>query len=188
MKTCIWVMNDETLCGEICEGRTKWCGSHNRQLRKEETENQKSLSKRATLIEKQKVKNQAPRKTISKNPKDWSNTFLCSDGTRVTQAEIDKNYLLVLDTPRNPVCEGCDSSRSVCRAHIIARARCKVIGKTELIWDYDNLFDACHACNLAIENPKGKAWKQLKNLDKCLSFIKLHDPELYTKFELSAVN
>ncbi len=127
---------------------------------------------------------------ISKNPKDWKNTFNCSDGTKVTQTQI--NNRLTRSYKRNAYiestsCLGCGNPAQG-HAHIIAQARCKRIGKTELIWNPANYFEACNACNLAIENPKGKDWRYLKNIDHCLLFIKEHDPQLFTKFELSAVN
>ena len=44
------------------------------------------------------------------------------------------------------------------------------------------MFAATHESNRAIENTKGEAWKKLKNIDRCLSFIKKHDIILYNKF------
>jgi hypothetical protein len=78
-------------------------------------------------------------------------------------------------------CEGCgDLSHS--HAHIIPQARCKAIRKTELIWNSRNWFHGCIKCNSAIENPKEQAWKQLKNIDECMEFIREHDKELFQKF------
>lgn len=115
------------------------------------------------------------------------NTYLCSDGTRVTQAEIDKKrseaYRIKYQDNPCPIDEGFREKRAKCTAHIIPQARCKQIGKTELIWDIDNMFAATFESNQAIENPKGEAWKNLKNINYCLNFIERHDPELYAKFE-----
>lgn len=162
-----------------------YCESHRRANDKAKTESKKQSEKRALQI--QKAREKKPRKTISKNPREWKNGFLCSDGVRVTQVNINQMYAKHRGKQKAK-CEGCGIEKAVCNAHIIAKARCKQIGKTELIWDSNNMYSSCFACNVAIENPKGKAWKSLKNIDKCLAFIKLHDPELYTKFELSAVN
>ncbi|HEU5289546.1 MAG TPA: hypothetical protein VFU05_02810 [Cyclobacteriaceae bacterium] len=163
-----------------------YCETHRRSNEKQKTDAQKQSEKRAKILE--KAKSKAPRKTISKNPKDWSNTFLCSDGTRVTQATINDNlrrhYAV---NGKNVVCDGCRKATTG-HAHIISQARCKQIGKTELIWHRMNWFYGCNECNAAIENPKGGAWKGLLNIRKCLSFIKEHDPELYAKFQLSSVN
>lgn len=115
------------------------------------------------------------------------NTFLCSDGTRVTQAQIDKKrseaYRIKYQDNPTPIDEGFREKRAKCTAHIISQARCKQIGKTELIWDIDNMFPATFESNSAIENPKGDAWLKLHNKDYCLSFIEKHDPELFSKFE-----
>lgn len=163
------------------------CSECLHELAKAEKAEKKAESKRNSLIAKHKLKNQEPKGKISKNPKDWKNTFLCSDGTKVTEAEINNRYS-GHRAHRQVICEGCHRSKAVCKAHIIAKARCKQIGKTELIWDYRNMYDSCYPCNAAIENPKAKAWKSLKNIDYCLSFIKEHDPELFTKFELAAID
>lgn len=118
--------------------------------------------------------------------KKRSNTFLCSDGTKVTQAEIDKKrseaYKLKYQDNPNPIDEGFRQQRAQCTAHIIPQARCKRIGKTELIWDIDNMFPATFESNMAIENPKGVAWHGLQNIGYCLRFIEKHDPELFQKF------
>lgn len=179
-------------CGEYTENAmVDYCASHNRQLRKSETDAHKQVEKRSQAIEKARIKSQVPRKAISKNPKDWSNTFLCSDGTRIKQSTIDFHYnrskVAKYGGKEIRKCEGCGTLCNA-NAHIISKARCKLICKTELIWHFDNYFPACNKCNSAIENPKGKAWKSLNNIEKCLAFIKQHDPELFAKFEQSAIN
>jgi 5-methylcytosine-specific restriction endonuclease McrA len=109
----------------------------------------------------------------------------CSDGSQVSQATIDRKrseaYRDRYDG-RPQVCQGCGRPAEG-SAHIIPQARCKQLHKTELIWSYENFFPACHKCNAAIENPKGKEWKKLLNLFDCLSVIKKYDPELYAKFD-----
>lgn len=176
---------------DLCESWTRrkdgdYCASHERANAKEEQLQKQATEKRKKQIEKAKAKNQEPRKTISKNPLDWSNTFLCSSGNKVTQAEITRfrNHAYHVQAMSRPVttCEGCGKP-ATCRAHIIAQARCKQIGKTELIWHTGNFFPSCYDCNSAIENPKGNDWQQLKNISYCLSFIEKHDKELFAKFE-----
>jgi len=121
-----------------------------------------------------------------------ANKYLCSDGSKVTQAQIDRRrseaYRIKYQDNPNPICEGFGKERAQGTAHIIPQARCKQIGKTELIWDTANMFPATHEANQAIENPKGTAWKQLKNLDYCLEYIFKHDRELWMKFTLNAIN
>lgn len=177
---------------DLCENWTRrpdgdYCGTHERCISKESENENKLLEKRSKIPERQKEKAKQPRKTISKNPKDWSNTFLCSDGTRVTQAEINVRLKEAYSQIDDCFCKGCGEVGNS-HAHVISQSRCKQIGKSELIWNCENIFWSDFKCNSAIENPKGKAWKSLKNIDKCLAFIKLHDPELYSKFQLSAVN
>lgn len=122
-----------------------------------------------------------------KGKKRGSNSFLCSDGTRVTQQQIDKKrseaYRIKYQDNPNPIDEGFREQRAKCTAHIISQARCKQIGKTELIWDIDNMFPATFESNAAIENPKGDAWLKLHNKEYCLKFIEKHDKELFAKFE-----
>lgn len=122
-------------------------------------------------------------------PKKYStnrNKYECSNGEKVTQRMIDRNRSEAYrkEHEENPTywCEGC-GQLAQCHAHIIPQARCKSIRKTELIWDPKNWFQSCFKCNSAIENPKGEAWKKLKNIDRCIQFIYDHDPELFFKFE-----
>lgn len=186
LNTCKWAEPDD-YCFNLVEGNTDFCARHNRLIRKEQFLQTQATEKRKKQIEKAKSKNQQKRKPISKNPKDWGNTFLCSDGTRVTQAVIIEKLKQTYSEIDDCFCCGCGQVGNS-HAHIIPQARCKHIGKTELIWHRDNIFWSDFKCNQAIENPKGKAWKRLRNIDKCLLFIKQHDPELFAKFELSAVN
>ncbi len=113
------------------------------------------------------------------------NYYNCSDGSKVSQATIDKRRSEAYRQRyegRPQVCRGCGAP-ATCSAHIIAQARAKNIGKAELCWDWDNFFPACYVCNGRIENPKGDGWKQLLNKEECLEVIKKHDSQLYAKFE-----
>lgn len=110
--------------------------------------------------------------------------YYCSNGERVSQATIDKRRSdtyrkMYEDGPR--WCKGC-GGKAQGSAHIIAQARVKTLHLTELCWSSINIFPACLACNAAIENPKGSAWKKLLNIDECLRVIKMYDLELYNKF------
>lgn len=187
---CQYIADTEEPCGELCEGRTNFCASHNRLIRKQESDEKKATEKRKEQIEKAKKKSQQPKQMISRNPKDWSNTFLCSDGTRVNESQVRnrlfKAYKWSSYTEQG-ICLGC-GQQAEGHAHIISKRRCKLKGKTELIWNPENYFEACNKCNSAIENHKGKDWQLLLNIQKCLAFIKQHDPELYAKFEFSFVN
>ena len=181
MKTCEWLIDGSELCGKPCEGKNALCATHGRISRKLVDDARKELEKRELHFSKKRE----PRATPTKDPKKWKNTFLCSDGTRVTQAEIDAKlteaYRIEYTNGPSMTCEGCgewaDSS-----AHIIAKSRCKQLHKTEFVWCPDNFFPACYSCNSAIESPKGGKWKVLRNLDKCMEFVRIHDKELFQKF------
>lgn len=156
------------------------CASCNHAFRKSERILQANLER--------SIEKQQKAKAFGKSPAR-PNTFECSDGKRVSQSQIVSYYLQArINKYKGAIkhtCEAC-GGMSEGSAHIIAQARCKVIHKTELIWDPGNFFPACHKCNAAIENPKGEGWKALRNVDKCLLFIAMHDPELLAKFRANS--
>lgn len=180
---CKWAEPDN-YCFNAVEGRTEYCAHHNRLIRKQAENERKQKEKRKILLSKKRE----PRSKISKNSKDWKNTFICSSGKKVTQAEINRNrdsaYNYQAQSTTVTKCHGCGQP-ATCRAHVIPQARCKQLNKTELIWHLGNFFPSCFKCNSAIENPKGIAWNGLKNIGECLTFIEQHDPELFAKFSLS---
>ena len=112
----------------------------------------------------------------------------CSDGSRVTQTQINARYYEARKERYSGAiayrCHGCGQACNG-SAHIIPQARCKVLHKTELIWDKANFFPACNSCNMALENPKGKKWKSLDNIQYCLDYLEKNDPELFMKFSLN---
>jgi hypothetical protein len=113
--------------------------------------------------------------------------YYMSDGGRISEAGIKSRYSAAIREKYQYstvwLCEGCGAP-AMGSAHIIAKARLKILHKTELIWHPESFFPACSTCNMAIENPKGEAWKELWNLDRCLLFIEKHDPELFFKFAI----
>lgn len=108
-----------------------------------------------------------------------------STGERLTDAQIKTRYAASRKKKYEGSiahrCEGCGQP-ATCSAHIIPQARLKQLHKAELIYDPRAYFASCYRCNAAIENPKGQEWKQLRNIQICLEFIEMHDPELYSKF------
>lgn len=54
MNFCTYITDTEEPCGELCEGRTTMCASHNRLIRKQLIDESKSLQKRAQLLSKPK--------------------------------------------------------------------------------------------------------------------------------------
>lgn len=108
----------------------------------------------------------------------------CSNGDRVSQATIDKRYSESLrkkyafaGSQSSVICDGCKKRPSVHSDHTIARARCKQIHKTELIWDPDNYVRSCEKCHREWESFKSGEWTLHLNSEQRLRFLKKHDPE-----------
>lgn len=111
-----------------------------------------------------------------------ANRYKCSDGTYVTQAQIDRKYAASRKKKYEGytttlLCQGCEQVNGNDNDHTIAQARCKVIGKTELIWNPDNYPWSCRHCHREWENFKSGEWINHKNVDERLAFMKAHDPE-----------
>ncbi len=111
-----------------------------------------------------------------------ANMYYCSDGSRVSEATIQKRYT---ESKREKYeyqstlpCGGCNA-QSVHNDHTIAKARCKVIHKTELIWNKDCYVRSCEICHHQWEGFKSGEWVNHKNVEERLLFLKEHDPEGY---------
>ena len=78
------------------------------------------------------------------------------------------------------VCEGCGSI-AMDNSHIISRKRCKEIGRTELIWDPNNVVNYCRNCHHNYENYKSGEWKKLRNYIHLVRYLKDNDFEHLTK-------
>jgi hypothetical protein len=119
--------------------------------------------------------------------------YKCSDGTVVSEAQIKLNYALAIDKiklEREPVCQGCDrGDRPLSFSHTISRARCKELGKAELIWYLPNIEIECFGerasnsemCHNIWEDASWEVKSGLRNINNKISLIKLHDPEGYRK-------
>lgn len=79
------------------------------------------------------------------------------------------------------LCEGCQEVRAVHNDHTIAKARCKVIHKTELIYDLNNFVDSCERCHKQWEAFKTGDYLLHKNVEQRLAYMKEHDPEGYNE-------
>jgi len=103
-----------------------------------------------------------------------------SEGNEWSQRQIDTKrswaYRNKYESNPYPRCEE-TGERAQCSSHIISQARCKQLHKTELIWNHDNFFPATYEVNSRWESND----KTLKNYDKYLAFVKLHDLEGYYK-------
>lgn len=110
-----------------------------------------------------------------------ANYSLCSDGTKVTDATSQARYTKALREKHQcngrPTCQGCQNAHAEHNDHTIAKARCKVIHKTELIWDPENLADSCNVCHREWESFKSGNWILHKNAEQRLQYLKEHDPE-----------
>jgi 5-methylcytosine-specific restriction endonuclease McrA len=107
----------------------------------------------------------------------------CSDGTKVSQSTIDRRYSNSLKEKHagksHFICQGC-GDKAVHNDHTIARARCKQLHKTELIWNPDNYVNSCAKCHEEWETWKTGKYMLHKNASLRMFFMKMHDPE---KFE-----
>lgn len=113
------------------------------------------------------------------------NTSLCSNGTRITHATAMRRYTEALRTKHqdNPpgCCEACQERQAIHNDHTIAKARCKQIGKTELIYDPANFVDSCETCHRQWEAFKDGAWLLHKNCVQRLVYLREHDPDGYQR-------
>ena len=107
-----------------------------------------------------------------------------SSGERVSEATIKsrlsaayKNHYI-----GEPLgfCEGCGEP-ATCTAHIVPKARCKQLHKTEMIWDPYNWFRSCYQCNGIAENPGSDEIRNLMNFFRILEVTRVIDHERYQK-------
>ncbi len=134
------------------------------------------------------------------NPISSSNKYRCSSGELVSQIEINKNLKEVykyIDLDRLPICQGCNSPHNppLSHSHTISQARCKSLGKTELIWDEENIEIECFGAPSSNPTECHNIWevsnlemkKTLFNFKKKLEYIKIHDQETYKKLTWSLI-
>ncbi len=154
------------------------CASCERAGRKKTENDRKIEEKRQTALSVPGKK-----RTAIKRQGD-NNTFLCSDGTRVTQSQIDHNRSVAykLKYPvQEATCHGCWMRKAHGSAHIIPQARAKQLNRTELIWDPDNFFPSCILCNQRCENVSSESIKRLLNYEEIKAFMQIYDPERASK-------
>lgn len=108
--------------------------------------------------------------------------YQCSDGTKVTQSQIDRRYseaLKIKHSGKNiALCQGC-GDRAVHNDHTISRARCKHLHKTELIWDLGNFVNSCEKCHREWENWKSGMYLAHWNLGSRMMYLRVNDLESY---------
>lgn len=107
----------------------------------------------------------------------------CSSGEKVSEATIAARYSRALRDwyPSGlATCEGC-GRRAIETSHIVAKARCKELHRTELIWTQENTFPTCRTCHRAWEALYGTAWRKLAGVERFLAVEKKYDREGYEK-------
>lgn len=123
--------------------------------------------------------------------------YRTSSGELVSQAEIKWRLCITTDKikqVRPPICEGLGrGGLPLSFSHTISQARCKELGKTELIWDEGNIelesFEAPTSNPVMAHNiwesPYIERKIMLLNFERKLTYIKQHDEETYTKLVLA---
>jgi hypothetical protein len=109
----------------------------------------------------------------------------CSDGSMVSQVEIKRKTAETYDKigqDRAKFCQGCGRwDVPLSHSHIIPQARCKVLGKTELIWDKDNIhyhcFNDSSSCHLKWETGNPVELIKMLDLEENIFYLEKHDPE-----------
>jgi hypothetical protein len=120
------------------------------------------------------------------------NLSFCSNGERVSEATIQRRYSQSLkekhEYQRTKICECCGKRQAMHNDHTIAKARCKVIHKAELIWNPGNYVSSCEICHKEWESFKSGNWTLHLNSEVRLRFLKEHDPEGYNiRIELTVL-
>jgi hypothetical protein len=114
------------------------------------------------------------------------NHYFTSTGERVTQSQIDRKLKVAYEYFEHAVgdeyCFGC-GGQAQGHAHIVPKARCKQLRKTELIWSVENFFPACHNCNTIAENVSSEAITRLKNFSYIKEYLRVNDYERFTKLK-----
>lgn len=110
------------------------------------------------------------------------NKYTTSTGERVSEATIKSRlsatYRSMYDY--HPMCAGCGRVKAQGSAHIIPKARCKVLHKTDWIWAKWNIFPACYNCNRDAET-HGDRFNALLNKDYILNVLYEKDRETFIK-------
>lgn len=111
------------------------------------------------------------------------NTYLTSTGERLTERQIrtrytheKKGWLMKY------VCECCESRQVGDPDHTISQSDCKNrLGKTELIWNEQNVSWSCRTCHQEWESYRDGKFSYHKNAYDRMVFTALHDREGFMK-------
>jgi len=103
--------------------------------------------------------------------------------------ELRKVYAEI-DVEREPVCQGCNrGDKPLSHSHTISQKQCKNLGKTELIWDKDNIEIECFGSNKHCHEKweRGGILERMKmmNFKKKIAYLKKHDPQKHISLQLA---
>lgn len=125
-----------------------------------------------------------PEKREKKKPQPikakGSQRYRTSTGELYTQAQIDVRLTKSYNNnpyPSESHCKCCHKNRAEDHDHTLSARRCKILKKTELIWDSDNWSLSCRECHMAYESYKSGQFTKHYNFIERMLFLKEHDPE-----------
>lgn len=101
------------------------------------------------------------------------------------QKTINENINItytIIDRDRPQQCESCHKwNVGLDHSHTISRARCKQLGRDELMWDVDNIILECRDCHTVWENASWHDKSKLLTWERKLEFIRKNDTQTYQK-------
>jgi 5-methylcytosine-specific restriction endonuclease McrA len=86
-----------------------------------------------------------------------------------------------MDIDAPVMCKACGKKKPLTHDHTISQKRCKELGYTELIYDEENIQYTCHDCHQEWESYKSGKFRQHKNFERRMEFLKVCDPEGWRK-------
>lgn len=125
-------------------------------------------------------------KSINKGTKE--NTYECSDGTRITQKELDMRIRSAkIRKGKKLKCTALgddydfDTHGPLDWSHTISVERCKELGKSELSYDLNNMVCECRASHMDWESYKSGDFQMAMNVIGRMRYLKERDPEGFEK-------
>lgn len=113
-----------------------------------------------------------------------TNMFEASDGTKYNEQQIRERLTRCYSNMEVPF--GCTAyphidDFTIDHDHTIAKARCKELHKTELIWDADNIEFSSRTAHQEWEQYKSGKFIRHANFKKRMAYMKKHDIEGWEK-------
>ncbi len=110
-----------------------------------------------------------------------------SNGTSVSQSIIQSRLSKAYkeaDLEAPFFCECCGVNRWEHHDHTISQRMCKILHKTELIWDSRNWSYSCGKCHNDWESFKNGNFAKHLNFDERMEFLQIHDEQGYNTRKL----